>query len=49
MMSSTHRCRHVAVLMVAQVPALLVGNMLRGNPWKKVDLCIGKVAELYGD
>lgn len=32
-----------------QVPALLVGNMLRGNPWKKVDLCIGKVAELYGD
>ncbi|KAF6265263.1 hypothetical protein COO60DRAFT_1457169 [Scenedesmus sp. NREL 46B-D3] len=32
-----------------QVPLLLAGNMLRGNPWKKVDLCIGKVAELYGD
>eukprot|EP00775_Hariotina_reticulata_P007119 gene7120-7333_t len=32
-----------------QVPILLLGNVWRGNPWKKVDLCIGKIAELYGD
>jgi hypothetical protein len=28
---------------------LLLGNMWRGNPWTKVDLCIGKLAELHGD
>lgn len=32
-----------------QIPMLLLGNLVRGNPWKKVDLCIGKIAELYGD
>eukprot|EP00877_Chromochloris_zofingiensis_P006591 jgi/Chrzof1/2185/Cz11g05110.t1 len=32
-----------------QIPVLLVGNMFRGNPWKKIDLCIGKITELYGD
>lgn len=32
-----------------QLPVLLLGNMWRGNPWTKIDLCIGKIAELYGD
>eukprot|EP00878_Enallax_costatus_P031410 GHUV01034351.1.p1 GENE.GHUV01034351.1~~GHUV01034351.1.p1 ORF type:complete len:435 (+),score=89.55 GHUV01034351.1:118-1305(+) len=32
-----------------QIPVLLLGNIMRGNPWKKVDLCIGKIVELYGD
>jgi hypothetical protein len=32
-----------------QIPVLLAGNLARGNPWSKVDLCIGKIAELYGD
>ncbi len=28
---------------------LLLNNVIRGNPWTKVDLNIGKIAELYGD
>lgn len=35
--------------MVLQIPVLLLHNVWRGNPWTKVDLCIGKIAELYGD
>lgn len=34
---------------VLQVPVLLINNIIRGNPWTKVDLNIGKIAELYGD
>lgn len=33
----------------AQMPMLLLRNVWRGNPWTKIDLCIGKLAELYGD
>lgn len=32
-----------------QVPVLLVRNIWTGRPWKKIDLCIGKVVELGGD
>ena len=32
-----------------QVPALLLRNLWRGNPWQKVDLCTGKLVELGGD
>lgn len=39
----------VAVCVVLQIPVLLLHNVWRGNPWTKVDLCIGKIAELYGD
>jgi len=28
---------------------LLVRNIWTGRPWKKIDLCIGKVVELGGD
>jgi len=32
-----------------QIPVLLVRNVLGGNPWKKIDFCIGKLIEMYGD
>lgn len=32
-----------------QLPGLLLGTMMRGTPWKKLDFCIGKVVELSGD
>ena len=32
-----------------QVPVLLLRNIWSGRPWKKIDLCIGKVVELGGD
>lgn len=32
-----------------QLPGLLLGTMIRGTPWKKIDFCIGKVVELNGD
>ena len=32
-----------------QVPVLLLRNIWTGRPWKKIDLCIGKVVELGGD
>lgn len=28
---------------------LLLRNMIRGNPWVKVDLCTGKLVETGGD
>lgn len=32
-----------------QLPGLLLGTMIQGTPWKKLDFCIGKVVELNGD
>ena len=32
-----------------QIPVLLLNNVIKGNPWTKVDVNIGKIAELYGD
>ena len=32
-----------------QIPVLLLRNIWTGRPWKKIDLCIGKVVELGGD
>ncbi|GAQ84998.1 hypothetical protein KFL_002160080 [Klebsormidium nitens] len=32
-----------------QIPVLLMRNVLGGNPWKKIDFCIGKLIEMYGD
>ena len=32
-----------------QIPILLLRNIWTGRPWKKIDLCIGKVVELGGD
>ena len=37
------------VLNHLQLPWLLLGTMLRGTPWKKLDFAIGKVVELNGD
>lgn len=31
------------------VPVLLMRNLLRGNKWAKIDLCIGKMTEENGD
>ena len=31
------------------VPTLLIRNIARGNKWKKIDLCIGKLTEINGD
>lgn len=36
-------------MLLLQIPMLLLNNIMRGNPWTKVDVNIGKVAELYGD
>lgn len=37
------------LLCVLQIPMLLLSNVMKGNPWTKVDVNIGKIAELYGD
>jgi hypothetical protein len=34
---------------LVQIPLLLIGAMVRGAHWKKVDFAIGKVVELGGD
>jgi hypothetical protein len=34
---------------LVQIPLLLLGAMVRGSHWKKVDFAIGKVVELGGD
>ena len=31
------------------VPTLLMRNLIRGNKWAKIDLCIGKMTEENGD
>lgn len=36
-------------MLLLQMPMLLLNNIMRGNPWTKVDVNIGKVAQLYGD
>lgn len=32
-----------------QLPYLLLGTLVKGTPWRKLDFCIGKVVELHGD
>merc|ERR1712157_135833 len=32
-----------------QLPSLLMKNLVKGKPWKKIDFCIGKVVELHGE
>jgi len=34
---------------MVQIPLLLLGAMVRGASWKKIDFAIGKVVELGGD
>ena len=31
------------------IPTLLVRNIMKGNRWAKIDLCIGKLTEVNGD
>merc|ERR1740138_1911289 len=31
------------------IPTLLCRNIWRGNQWKKIDMCIGKLTEVNGD
>merc|ERR1711871_719795 len=36
-------------LYFVRIPTLLWRNVLDGNEWKKIDLCIGKLTEIGGD
>lgn len=36
-------------LYYVHLPTLLLRNIRRGNKWKKIDLCIGKLTEVNGD
>jgi hypothetical protein len=37
------------VCCLLQIPVLLLNNVIEGKTWTKVDVNIGKIAELYGD